>query len=110
MSRIRYSKQMLEDVREKDSGWVDFLEARGLLDERMLERDAYIRYTRFKNVSFGELPVELHREAYGDLLRFERGLVYGDAIGEVKEFEFRFEVADDAVIREKAIPYARNER
>jgi hypothetical protein len=36
--------------------------------------------------------------------------VYGDAIGEVTEFEFSFEVTDDTAIREKAIPYAREER
>jgi hypothetical protein len=36
--------------------------------------------------------------------------VYGDAIGEVTEFEFNFEVLDDSIIREKPIPYARNER
>lgn len=76
----------------------------------MTERDAYIRYMRFKNVSFGELPESHHAQAFQDLLKFERGLVYGDAIGEVVEFEFAFELSDKSIIREKPIPYARNER
>ena len=40
----------------------------------------------------------------------ERGLVFGDAIGRVDEFEFTFEVRDRSIIREKAIPYSRPER
>ena len=40
----------------------------------------------------------------------ERGLVYGDAIGEVQEFGFRFEVTDPTPIREKPIPYKKEER
>jgi hypothetical protein len=44
------------------------------------------------------------------LLQFERGLVFGDAIGEVTEFEFRPEVLDDTPIRQKPIPYATKER
>jgi hypothetical protein len=76
----------------------------------MTAKDAYIRYMRFKDVSFGALPPEHHLQAYQDLLVFERGLVYGDAIGEVVEFEFGFEIFDDSIIREKPIPYARNER
>ncbi len=41
---------------------------------------------------------------------FERGLVFGDAIGEVTEFEFKPEVTSSAPIRQKPIPYARLER
>ena len=37
-------------------------------------------------------------------------MVYGDAIGEVEEFEFSFEVRDPTPIREKPIPYKKEER
>lgn len=36
--------------------------------------------------------------------------MFGDAIGEVEEFQFRFTVTDSTPIREKPIPYKREER
>jgi hypothetical protein len=43
-------------------------------------------------------------------LKIEAGLVFGDAIGEVEEFKFGFTVTDDTPIREKPIPYKKEER
>ena len=76
----------------------------------MLEEDAYRRYLKFKNVTFGESPQDLWKGFYQSLLPIERGLVYGDAIGEVTEFLFRFEVTDPHPIREKPMPYKKEER
>ena len=110
MARIRVSKQMCEEVRDKDPGWLSFLERWGLQDDRMTEEDAYRRYLKFKDVTFGEAPEHMWKECYQSLLPLERGLVYGDAIGEVAEFEFRFDVTDPTPIREKPLPYKKEER
>jgi hypothetical protein len=61
LSRIKYSPQMLEEVRNKEEGWQGFLRQWGLWDERLTERDAYLRYLRFKDVTFGEAPDAMKR-------------------------------------------------
>ena len=40
----------------------------------------------------------------------ERGLVFGDAIGRVEEFHFKFTVLDDSPIRQRPIGYSFEER
>lgn len=44
------------------------------------------------------------------MLQIEHGLVYGDAIGRVRDLEFTFKVTDATPIRQKPIAYAREER
>jgi hypothetical protein len=64
----------------------------------------------FKGVDFGEAPPEMLKRCLADLLPTERGLVYGDAIGKVEEFRFKFHVDDPTPIHEKPMPYKREER
>jgi hypothetical protein len=56
------------------------------------------------------IPKEEQARFLKDLIPIEKGLVYGNAIGEVSEFPFTFEVHDPTPIRHKAIPYAKQER
>lgn len=60
----------------------------------MTEKDLYLRYRKFCIVDFPTVPEDLRPGLYKDLLKYERGLVFGDAIGLVTEFEFSFEVED----------------
>jgi hypothetical protein len=101
---------MLSAVGDKDDNWTEFLEHYDLLDERMTEEDAYLHYRKFSAVEFPETPPSEWKKLYHDLLPFERGLVFGDAIGEVVEFEFKPEVISTTPIKEKPIPYSRTER
>ncbi len=50
-------------------------------------------------MDLGVVPEEERGPYYRDLLPLERGLVFGDAIGLVEEFPFRFQVRDDTPIR-----------
>ena len=59
---------MLERVEDKEPGWQEFLERWGLVDPRMTEDDAYRRYMRLKDVTFGEAPYEMWKECFQDLL------------------------------------------
>ena len=56
------------------------------------------------------IPEDERGPYYRDLLPLERGLVFGDAIGTVKEFPFRFRVVDDTPIRQRPIGYSHEER
>lgn len=56
------------------------------------------------------VPEEERGPYYRDLLPLERGLVFGDAIGLVEEFEFKFKVLDDTPIRQRPIGYSQEER
>ena len=110
ISRIKYCRKEHVPEDQREQGWCEFLEKYGLWDCRMQDGDLYDRYLRFKNVTFGEMPQEEWKQCFAELLPMERGLVFGDAIGRVDEFEFTFEVRDRSIIREKAIPYSRPER
>ena len=56
------------------------------------------------------VPEEERGPYYRDLLPLERGLVFGDAIGLVEGFEFKFKVLDDTPIRQRPIGYRQEER
>lgn len=101
---------MTSTVEHKDENWVEFLEFYNMWDERLPEDELYLRYQKFSVVEFPEAPDHLWKGYFADLLQFERGLVFGDAIGEVTDFEFRPDVVNEQPIREKPIPYARHER
>ncbi len=76
----------------------------------MPEDAAYQRYLLFKDASFGDAPTDIWAKCYQSLVPLERGLVYRDAIGEVTEFEYVFEVNYPTPIREKPISYKKVER
>jgi hypothetical protein len=59
----------------------------------------YLRYQRFSKVKFGLIDKSEHYKYLRDLLEFEEGLVFGDAIGHVPEFPFKFTVRDKTPIR-----------
>lgn len=43
---------------------MDFLRKWDIWDDRMIERDAYLRYLRFKDVNFGDAPPEMHKRCF----------------------------------------------
>ena len=76
----------------------------------MGEKDAYQRYMKFKDVDTGEASASQRREFLRSLLPLEQGLVYGDSIGEVPDYGFKFTVSDPTPIRDKPMPYKKEER
>ena len=76
----------------------------------MGEDELYLQYRRFKDINTGGANDQLVRSMFQDMLQIEGALVFGDAIGEVQDFEFSFKVTDPTPIRHKPITYAREER
>ncbi len=68
------------------------------------------RYQRFHKVRFGVILESEQLPYLRELIPLEKGLVYGDAIGRVDEFPFKFEVSDNTPIRLRPIPYSKAER
>lgn len=101
---------MMEDVADKEAGWVEWLQRWKLDDPTLTEKEAYLRYQRFSKVDFGEAPQSMWPKLFQDLLKVEGGLVFGDAIGLVEEFRFKFAVKNATPHREKPKPYAKDER
>jgi hypothetical protein len=110
VAKIRYSKQMLELPPVGDDTWWQWLAARGFDDPSMSLQRLHLRYQRFHKVKFGMVPESEQAGYLHDLVPIEEGLVYGDAIGRVDEFPFKFRVEDPTPIRQRAIPYSRVER
>ena len=82
----------------------------GLWGDDLGEDGNYLRYQQFSKLDLGVVPLEDKGRYYQDLLPLERGLVFGDAIGRVDEFKFRFTVLDNSPIRQRPIAYAHDER
>lgn len=70
----------------------------------------YRRYCSFKDIKIGPAGEPYRKKLFQDMLEFEDGLVWGDAIGEVRDIIFTFKVKDETPIRHKPIQYARPER
>ena len=82
----------------------------GLIEEHLGEQQMYLRYLKFKEVTFPEVPrAEWHRY-YNDLLEFEPYLVWGGSIGCCEEYPFHFEVDAKTPIRMKPTPLAKPAR
>jgi hypothetical protein len=101
---------MLEEKEPCEEGWREFLGENGLWDSALEEARLYMRYQRFRKLSFPAAPEGMRPRLYQDLLRVEAGLVYGDAIGLVAEHPFRFAVEDATPIRQKPRPLPARER
>ena len=56
------------------------------------------------------IPEAERGKYYRDMLPLEKGLVFGDAIGWVEEFKFRFKVVDPTPIKHRPIAYSFEER
>ena len=65
----------------------------------MAEDQLYLRYKKFHKLDLGVVEPQHWWAYFRDLLPLEANLVCGDAIGEVTEFPFYFEVVDDRRIR-----------
>ena len=81
---------MTEEVVDKEEGWREWLMQYQLWGEQLSEQRNYVRYKQFKGLDLGVIPPEQRGRYYHDLLPYERGLVYGDAIGRVDKYEFDF--------------------
>lgn len=90
---------MTQSVLEKEPGWEDWVRRFGLWEDARGIDGNYLRYQQFSKLDLGVVPLEDRGRYYRDLLPLERGLVFGDAIGWVEEFKFRFTVLDDTPIR-----------
>ena len=93
----------------REPGWQDWLRKYGLW-EGGNEAAMYERYMKFSRIKFGVVPEEHWGLFYRDLLPFEHGLVYGNKIGCVDCFAYRFKVADPRPIRHKAFNFPKKER
>lgn len=90
---------MKEFPKEPDPDWYDWLAERELADPSLNRVELYSRYKKLSNVSMPMVPPELQPPYLRDLVQVEEGLVYGDAIGLVDEFPFKFEVTDNTPIK-----------
>jgi hypothetical protein len=96
---------MLEPVHDKEDGWQEFLQKYEIFDASMSEDQLYLRYLKFKDVTFPLVAQEDWHLFFNDLLLLEKGLVFGNCIGESNVLPFNFEVNSDIPIRSKPIPY-----
>lgn len=101
---------MTAPVADKVPGWEAWLRKYQLWDEDKSIEELYLRYRKFEKLSFDQVPEEHWGQLFQDLLFFEDGLVFGNSIGCVDEFPFKFNVEDETPLREKPIQYAREER
>jgi hypothetical protein len=70
----------------------------------------YLRYHKFKELTFPAIPKTDWNRCFQDLVTIEEGLVFGDAIGKCDALPFTFEVENKEPIRSKPIMYAKAER
>lgn len=97
-------------VQQKDDDWREWLQKFGLWGDDRGEDANYLRYRQFKGLDLGVIPSGERGPYYRDMLPLERGLVFGDAIGLVPEFPFRFSVLDATPIKQRPIAYCAGER
>lgn len=112
MTRDKIAIQLTELVdkpKGREPGWREWLH-RFDLWEGEDESAMYERYMKFSRIKFGVVPEEHWGVFYRDLLPFENGLVYGDKIGRVDRFAYRFRVADPRPIRHKPFSFPKRER
>lgn len=76
---------MSKKVVEKEEGWQVWLHNMELWDPCLGEDKLYVRYKCFKDIQVGVVSEEFKRRMFRDLLTLEKGLVYGDAIGKVRD-------------------------
>lgn len=101
---------MTNPVVDKDPGWQNWLQKYNLWDNKLGTEALYLRYRKLSKIKFDQVPVEWWGRLFQDLLFFEDGLVFGNSIGLVEQFPFKFHVEDPSPLREKPIQYARAER
>ncbi len=76
----------------------------------MTEDEAYLRYQKFRDVTFPAVDKADWPKYFRDLIPLEHGLVFGGAIGYCPDHPLSMHIEDDTPIRAKPIQYARPER
>lgn len=97
-------------VTNKDENWKEWLAKYDIYSTELNEDQLYLRYQKLKDVTFPMLKEEYWPMFMKDLVMLETGLVFGEAIGECDILPFKFEVTNSAPIRNKPIPYPKEER
>ena len=69
-----------------------------------------MRYLRFKDITFGEVPKSEWHKYFRELVEVEHSLVWGSSIGDCWEFPFKFHVEDPTPIKAKPMPLAKGPR
>jgi hypothetical protein len=72
--------------------------------------ELYLRYLKLKEVTFGIVPEDEWHKYYNDLLEVEKYLVFGNSIGEAREYPFIFTVENTDPIRKRATPLPKEAR
>lgn len=80
------------------------------MDDNISDADNYRRYVKFKDLTFPTVPESEWPGYLADLVRLEGGLVWGDAIGHMPKYPFRFVVTDPSPFKQRPIMYPRDER
>jgi hypothetical protein len=91
---------------EEAVDWENWLRTKGLWDNLKNRDQMAIRYKRLKGVRFGLIPEEQQGQLLRELLPWEEGFWYGqEAIGMVRDFEFKIPVRDPTPFCHKPIYY-----